>query len=202
MVNIIGISGSLRKASYNTALLREAAEISRGEIQIAGIDDIPLYNGDVEARGIPQSVSSLQEKFQRADGILIASPEYNHGVPGVLKNVIDWLTRPPEKIREVFGGKPLAMMGATPGSFGTLNAQTGWLTTWRTLHVLTWNEKMPFMVSKAQTVFDAEGRITDAKIRQNLKEYIEGFIAFVYGQAALSRSQEVEKLRDRALNRV
>src|SRR5688572_8671221 len=130
MVNIIGISGSLRKASYNTALLKAAAEISKGEIQIAGIDDIPLYNGDVEAKGIPQPVITLQEKFQRAEGILIVSPEYNHGVPGVLKNTIDWLTRPADKIPQVFGGKPLAMMGATPGGFGTMNAQTGWLTTW------------------------------------------------------------------------
>lgn len=198
MVNIIGISGSLRKASYNTALLKAAAEISKGEIQIAGIDDIPLYNGDVEAKGIPQPVIALQEKFQRADGILIVSPEYNHGVPGVLKNTIDWLTRPADKIPQVFGGKPLAMMGATPGGFGTMNAQTGWLSTWRTLHVHLWNDKSPFMVSRANTVFDATGRITDAKIQQNLKEYVEGFIVFVYGQTALSRSQEADKLRSRA----
>lgn len=198
MVNIIGISGSLRKASYNTALLKAAAELSAGEIQAAGIDDIPLYNGDVEAMGIPQSVISLQEKFQRADGILIVSPEYNHGVPGVLKNAIDWLTRPGDRIPQIFGGKPLAMMGATPGGFGTMNAQTAWLTTWRTLHVQLWNDKSPFMVSRANTVFDAEGRITDAKIRQNLKEYVAGFIGFVYAQTALNRSEEVQSLRSKA----
>lgn len=197
MVNIIGISGSLRKASYNTALLRAAAEISKGEIQIAGIEDIPLYNGDIETKGIPPSVISLQEKFQRADGILIVSPEYNHGMPGVLKNAIDWLTRPPEKIPEVFGGKPLAMMGATPGGFGTLNAQANWLPIWRTLHVHLWNDKFPLLVSRAGAVFDDEGRITDAKIRDSLKAYVEGFIAFVYAQTALSRSEEVQRLRKR-----
>jgi chromate reductase, NAD(P)H dehydrogenase (quinone) len=197
MVNIIGISGSLRKASYNTALLRAAAEISKGEIQIAGIEEIPLYNGDVEAVGIPQAVISLQEKFRRADGILIASPEYNHGMPGVLKNVIDWLTRPSDKIPEVFGGKPLAMMGATPGGFGTLNAQTNWLPTWRTLHVHLWNDQSPLKVSRANTVFDAERRISDAKTLESLKAYVEGFIAFVYAQTALSRSEEVRKLRSR-----
>jgi chromate reductase, NAD(P)H dehydrogenase (quinone) len=195
MVNIIGISGSLRKASYNTALLKAAVEIAKGEIQIMSIDDIPLYNGDVEAMGIPQSVIALQDKFERADGILIVSPEYNHGVPGVLKNVIDWLSRPGEKIAKVFTGKPLAMMGATPGGFGTMNAQTCWLPTWRTLHVHLWNDKSPFMVSKANTVFDSEGRITDAKVRDNLKDYVEGFIGFVYAQRALDSSEEVKKLR-------
>jgi chromate reductase, NAD(P)H dehydrogenase (quinone) len=198
MVNIIGISGSLRKASYNTALLNAAAEIGKGEIQMASIDDIPLYNGDVEARGIPQSVVALQDKFERADGILIASPEYNNGVPGVLKNVIDWLSRPNEKIAKVFAGKPLAMMGATPGGFGTLNAQTCWLPTWRTLHVHLWNDKSAFMVSRANTVFDAAGRIIDAKTLENLQGYIEGFIGFVYAQQALNSSQEIQRLRNKA----
>jgi chromate reductase len=197
VVNIIGISGSLRKGSYNTALLKEAVEIGKAEIQIAGIDDIPLYNGDIEARGIPQSVSALQEKFRRADGILIASPEYNNGVPGVLKNVIDWLSRPATIIPEVFGGKPLAMMGASLSGFGTILSQTAWLQTWRLLHVNLWNEKMPLMISRANTVLDAEGRITDAKMRQNLKEYIEAFIAFVYAQTALNRSEEVQRLRSK-----
>lgn len=198
MVNIIGISGSLRKASYNTALLQAAAEIGKGEIQIASIDAIPLYNGDIEAKGIPQSVIELQDKFQRADGILIASPEYNHGMPGVLKNVIDWMTRPPEKIPQLFGGKPLAMMGATPGGFGTMNAQTGWLPIWRTLHVHLWNDKSPLMISRANTVFGEAGTINDVKIRENLKGYVEGFIRFVYAQTALNRTEEVQRLRSRA----
>ncbi|HEX5056233.1 MAG TPA: NADPH-dependent FMN reductase [Gammaproteobacteria bacterium] len=197
MINIIGISGSLRKGSYNTALLKEAAEIGKGEIQIASIDEIPLYNGDVEAKSIPQSVLELQQKFKRADGILIASPEYNNGVPGVLKNTIDWLSRPATIIPEIFGGKPLAMMGASLSGFGTILSQTAWLQTWRLLHVNLWNEKMPFMVSRANTALDAEGRITDAKIRQNLQEYIEGFIAFVYAQTALNRSEEVQRLRSK-----
>ncbi|HEY3487466.1 MAG TPA: NADPH-dependent FMN reductase, partial [Gammaproteobacteria bacterium] len=97
MINIIGISGSLRKASYNTALLKAAAELAKGEIQIASIEEIPLYNGDIEEKGMPPAVTALQNKLEQADGILIVSPEYNHGVPGVLKNAIDWLSRPSEK---------------------------------------------------------------------------------------------------------
>jgi chromate reductase len=184
MVKIIGISGSLRKASYNSALLRAAvAAIKPGVIEIESIADIPLYNGDIEQeRGLPKAVIELQNKIEKADGLLIVSPEYNHGIPGVLKNAIDWLSRPPEKAERVFAGKPLAMLGATPGGFGTLNAQTVWLPTWRTLRVHVWNDKLPFMVPRAQTVFNESGELTDAKTRENLKSYIEGFVGFVAAQ--------------------
>jgi chromate reductase len=184
MVNIIGISGSLRKASYNTALLKAAAEFAKGEIEIASIADIPLYNGDIEDKGMPAAVTALQDQLEHADGILIVSPEYNHGVPGVLKNAIDWLSRG-EKAPRVFANKPLAAMGATPGGFGTLNAQTAWLTTWRTLRVRVWNESVPLMVPRANTVFDANGLISDDKLRENLKKHIEGFIGFVKAQQSL-----------------
>jgi chromate reductase len=190
MVNIIGISGSLRKASFNTVLLKAAAEIAKGEIEVASIEGIPLYNGDIEAQGMPPAVIALQDKFEKADGILIVSPEYNHGVPGVLKNAIDWLSRPSEKATKVFAGKPLAAMGATPGGFGTLNAQTGWLTTWRTLRVRVWNDSMPLMVPRANTVFDADGRIIDDKLRENLKKHIEGFIGFVNAQKSLNSGKK------------
>jgi chromate reductase len=102
-----------------------------------------------------------------------------------LKNAIDWLSRG-EKASRVFANKPLAAMGATPGGFGTLNAQTAWLTTWRTLKVRVWNESVPLMVPKANTVFDADGRITDEKLRENLKKHIEGFIGFVKTQKSLT----------------
>lgn len=178
-MKIIGISGSLRQASYNTALLKAAASLNNA-IEIASIADFPLYNADLEKeRGVPEAVVALQEKFEYADGILIVSPEYNQGMPGVLKNAIDWLSRPDTRIATVFAGKPLAMMGATPGGFGTLNAQNGWLPIWRALHVRLWNEKMPFMVPRAHTAFDGEGRIIDDKISENLSRFIEGFIEFV-----------------------
>jgi chromate reductase, NAD(P)H dehydrogenase (quinone) len=189
MANIIGISGSLRKASYNTALLKAAAEIAKGEIEIASIAEIPLYNGDIEDKGIPAAVTALQDKLEQADGILIVSPEYNHGVPGVLKNAIDWLSRG-DKAPRVFANKPLTVMGATPGGFGTLNAQTAWLTTWRTLRVRVWNESLPLMVPRANTVFDAEGRISDDKLRENLKKHIEGFIDFVKAQKSLGQGKK------------
>jgi NAD(P)H-dependent FMN reductase len=190
MVKIIGISGSLRKASYNTALLKAAAEIARGEIEIASIAEIPLYNGDIEDKGMPAVVTALQDRLEKADGILIVSPEYNHGVPGVLKNAIDWLSRPSAKVAKVFANKPLAAMGATPGGFGTLNAQTAWLTTWRTLKVRVWNESVPLMVPKANTVFDANGGISDDKLRENLRKHIEGFIGFVKAQKSLAAGKK------------
>jgi chromate reductase len=194
MVKIIAISGSLRTASYNSALLRAAVDsIKAGVIEIASIADIPLYNGDLEKQGMPKAVTELQTKFENANGILLASPEYNHGIPGVLKNTIDWLSRPPEKIGRVFAGKPLAMLGATPGGFGTLNAQTNWLPIWRTLHVHLWNEQGPFMISRAQTVFDANGKITDEKVQENLKNYIEGFVGFVAVQKEVRLKYEGNK---------
>jgi NAD(P)H-dependent FMN reductase len=178
-MKIIGISGSLRKASYNTALLKAAAEISSA-IEIGSIADFPLYNADLEKQhGVPQAVLVLQEKFEQADGILIVSPEYNQGIPGVLKNAIDWLSRPDDRIATVFAGKPLAMMGATPGGFGTLNAQNAWLLVWRALRVRLWNEKMPFMVPRAHTVFDENGQLSDDKTLEKLKAHIEGFVDFV-----------------------
>ncbi|HKE93026.1 MAG TPA: NADPH-dependent FMN reductase, partial [Povalibacter sp.] len=96
MTTLIGISGSLRRQSFNTALLRAAVAFMPGgtALEIAQIGDIPLYNGDVEAEGIPASVTSLKSRIAAANGLLLATPEYNNSVPGVLKNTIDWLTRP------------------------------------------------------------------------------------------------------------
>src|SRR5262249_39693105 len=122
MAKIIGVSGSLRRGSYNTALLRAAVEgiPSGSELKIESIDGIPLYNGDVEAAdGVPVRVSDLKNAIAAADGLLIATPEYNNSIPGVLKNAIDWLSRPPADIKRVFGGKPVAVIGASPGGFGT-----------------------------------------------------------------------------------
>ncbi len=121
-MKICGVSGSLRKASYNTALLKAVAEIAAPdiEIEIADISDIPLYNGDVEAEGIPASVEAFAADILGADALLIVTPEYNAGIPGVLKNALDWASR----VRpNVFDGKPTAMMGTSPGKLGTVRAQ-------------------------------------------------------------------------------
>jgi len=118
-LRVLAISGSLREKSYNTALLREAVRLAPAgmAIEIASIREIPLYDADVEARGMPQAVTALSAKVKDADALLIATPEYNFSFPGVLKNVIDWLSRPP--LDAVFVRKPLAIMGRRrPARFG------------------------------------------------------------------------------------
>jgi chromate reductase, NAD(P)H dehydrogenase (quinone) len=118
MATLIGISGSLRKGSYNTMLLNAAsAMMPEGDELIRwNINGIPLYDGDLEAmEGIPTAVTELKDAITTADGLLIATPEYNNSMPGVLKNVIDWLSRPPADIDRVFGEKPVAVIGASLG---------------------------------------------------------------------------------------
>lgn len=181
MTRLIGISGSLREKSYNTALLRAAATLmpSGAELVIGDIKGIPLYDGDLEtASGVPRAAAELKDAIAAADGLLIASPEYNNSIPGVLKNAIDWLTRPPEDIKRVFSGKPVAVMGASPGGFGTILAQNAWLPVLRTLGTQAWfGERL--MVSRAQTVFDSNGAIVDPAQLEQLRKFIEGFVRFV-----------------------
>src|SRR5215211_3945324 len=141
MTTIVGLSGSLRRSSFNSSLLRVAAELAPVDtrVEIASIRDIPLYDGDVEAEsGIPAPVGQLKDRIAGADGLLLVTPEYNNSIPGVFKNAIDWLTRPPADIARVFGGRPVAVMGATPGPGGTILAQAAWLPVLRTLGTLPW----------------------------------------------------------------
>jgi NAD(P)H-dependent FMN reductase len=136
MTKIVGIAGSLRAASFNAALLRTAAGLmpSGASLEIASIKGIPLYDGDVEANeGIPQVVAALKEQIAAADGLLLVTPEYNNAMPGVFKNAIDWLSRPPSDIPRIFGNRPTAVIGASPGGFGTILAQNAWLPVLRTL---------------------------------------------------------------------
>lgn len=184
MVTLIGISGSLRKGSYNTALLRSAAQLMPAgtRLQIESIRDIGLYDGDVEAeQGIPAPVAALKEAIASADGLVLATPEYNNSIPGVLKNTIDWLSRPPADIARVFGGRPVALMGATPGMFGTTLAQNAWLAVLRTLGAQLWTGGR-MLVPSAQGLFGQDGTLTDEKQRERLKAYMEGFVGFVQAQ--------------------
>ena len=185
MAHLVGFSGSLRKGSYNSALLRAAAAMvpSGSRMDIASIADVPLYNGDDEtASGIPTQVARLKDAIAAADGLLIATPEYNNSIPGVAKNAIDWLSRPPPDIPRVFGGKPVAIIGASPGGFGTILSQNAWLPVLRTLGACLWTEGR-LMVSRAGQVFDASGAIVDAKIEESLRRYVEGFVASIERQA-------------------
>lgn len=181
MTRIIGISGSLRKHSFNTALLRTAAGMMpQGcELDIRSIAGIPLYNGDDETEhGLPAAVVELKQAIAASDGLLISTPEYNNAMPGVLKNAIDWLSRPPEDVSRVFGGRPLALMGATPGGFGTVLAQAAWLPVFRTLGTRFWSSGK-LMVPGASRVFDAQGELADEQLRERLAAFVKGFVAFV-----------------------
>ncbi|WP_134496702.1 NADPH-dependent FMN reductase [Microvirga pakistanensis] len=181
MTKLIGLSGSLRQASYNSALLRNAAGLMPDgvELVVETIRGIPLYDGDVEANeGIPERVSALKDAIAAADGLVLVTPEYNNSIPGVFKNAIDWLTRPPDDIKRVFGGKPVALMGASPGGFGTVLSQNAWLPVLRTVGAELWSGGR-MAVPRARAVFNQDGTIADQKIEEQLRGYLEGFVAFV-----------------------
>jgi len=181
MARIIGIAGSLRRTSLNAALLRAAAELAPPgtEVEIASLAGIPLYDGDLEnERGIPDAVTALKNRIAAAEGLLIVTPEYNGSMPGVLKNALDWLSRPPKDIARVFGDKPVAIIGATPGGSGTRLAQAAWLPVLRTLGTRAWFGKQLYVAGAAQA-FDADGRLVDEKIKKLLTELMSGFATFV-----------------------
>ena len=181
MAKILGISGSLRRASFNAALLGAAAEVvpSGTTIEIASIRDIPLYDADLEAeQGVIAPVQALKQRIVDCDALLIATPEYNNSIPGVLKNAIDWLSRPSTDIKRVFGGRPVAIFGASPGRGGTILSQTAWLPVLRTLGTLPWFGGR-LQIADASHVFDAEGRIVDERIQAELTRFVAGFAEFV-----------------------
>lgn len=181
MTVIVGISGSLRQGSFNTALLRAAKSMMPAAclLDVQSIRAFPLYNGDDEdAHGIPDAVTALKASIAAADGLLIATPEYNNSIPGVLKNAIDWLSRPAVDIPRVFGSKPVAILGASTGGFGTVLSQTAWLPVLRTLGVDPWTGGR-MMVSRANTLFDAPGSLTDSASQNALRVFVEGFAAYV-----------------------
>jgi NAD(P)H-dependent FMN reductase len=181
MAKLSGLSGSLRKGSFNTALLRAAASLmpAGSDLSVRTLHGIPLYDGDAEAaQGIPQPIAELKDAIAAADGLLLATPEYNNSIPGVFKNAIDWLSRPPADIPRVFGGKPVAVIGASPGGFGTVLAQAAWLPVLRTLGTSPWfGAKL--LVSKAASVFDASGAMTDDKVKEQLRQFVAGFADFI-----------------------
>lgn len=179
-LTIVGIAGSARTGSYNAALLRAAAELAPPgcAVEIASIRDIPLYDGDLEAdQGVPHVVALLKDRIAAADGVLLATPEYNNSLPGVLKNAVDWLTRPPRDIPRVWGGRVVGVIGATPGAGGTRLAQAAWLPVLRTLGTCPFFGKSVYLASAA-SAFDASGGLVDEKLRGVVTGYMAAFADF------------------------
>ena len=179
MARIAGIAGSLRRQSYNRGLLRAAMEVAPAgtTVEAVPIDDIPLYNADLErAQGIPAAVERLKEAIATSDGLLLVTPEYNNGIPGVFKNAIDWATRPASDIPRIFQGRPVAVIGASPGGFGTILAQNGWLPVLRTLRTRPWVEGR-LLVSRAGSAFDEEGNLIHDEVREQLRDFVAAFAA-------------------------
>ncbi len=184
MTTIIGISGSLRKGSYNAGLLRAAAELAPEgcEVGISPIRGIPLYDGDVEqAEGIPRLVADIKDRIASADGLLLVTPEYNNSIPGVFKNAIDWLSRPPQDQPRVFGNKPVGLMGASPGRFGTINSQTAWLAVLRVLNMRVWFGKQLY-INGAMDFFDESGNLIDEKMKKRVGSFMAAFAEHVASQ--------------------
>jgi NAD(P)H-dependent FMN reductase len=149
------------------------------QLEIGSIAGIPLYDGDLEAsQGIPSAVQALKKKIEQADGLLLVTPEYNNSIPGVFKNAIDWLSRPPADIAKVFGERPVGVIGASPGGFGTILAQNAWLPVLRTLGTRMWFGGR-LQVSRAGNVFNAAGELTDEAARTQLRKYLGGFVDFI-----------------------
>ena len=178
MTTIVGLSGSLRKGSFNTSLLRAATRLTPEGVTLTAetLHGIPLYDADEEsANGVPARVEELKNAIAAADGLLLVTPEYNNSIPGVFKNTIDWLSRPPADIGRVFGAKPVAVIGASPGGFGTILSQDAWLPVLRTLGTKPWFGAKLY-VSRAGSVFDEAGNMTDESIKDMLGKFLAGFV--------------------------
>lgn len=175
-LRVLGFAGSLRRDSLNRRLLRAAVEMapSRMKIDIFDLRDIPLYNFDVEEAGDPGPVAAFKDAIRSADALLIVTPEYQHGVPGVLKNALDWASRPPGK--SPLQGKPVAIMGASPGFTGTARAQSQLRESFgfsEACAVL----RPEVLVGRAHEKFDGEGRLTDTKTAELVGQLLDQLIA-------------------------
>lgn len=174
-MNILGFAGSLRKESFNKKLLKNAAEIIKSKnhsLEIFDLSEIPIYNQDVEDKGFPDEVVNFRKKIKEADCLLIASPEYNNSVSGVLKNAIDWGSRPE---KQPFNGKTAAIMGASTGGFGTVRGQLHLREILLPLNVLVL-PKPQLHVRNAEEVFDSEGNFKEDKNKKKLENLIDALI--------------------------
>jgi len=178
-IHVLGIAGSLRAGSLNRALIRTAVELAPAGMEIRaheGLGDIPPFNSDVEAQGDPAPVAAFKAAIREADALLIATPEYNYGIPGVLKNAIDWASRPPGKC--VLNRKPAALMGASMGAHGTARAQLAL----RQSFVFTETYTMlrpELYLGRAHEKVDDKGRLTDEPTRQQIRKLLDAFVEWI-----------------------
>lgn len=171
-IRVLGVAGSLRQGSLNRALLHAAAKLAPAGMKVEPFDlvDVPLYNGDVEAAGDPPGVAAFKDAIRAADAVLFVTPEYNHGVPGVMKNAVDWASRPARDA--ALNGKPVGIIGASPGQTGTARGQSQL----RQAFEFTNSFCMPqpeILVFRALEKFDDSGELTDAKTAEYLGKYLE-----------------------------
>jgi chromate reductase len=178
-MRIAGIAGSLREGSLNKGLLRAAVELAPAGMEIivyTRLDDIPPYNDDVFTKGDPEPVADLKTFIGGSDALLISTPEYNYGVPGVLKNAIDWASRPAGK--SPLNRKPAAIMGCSPGLGGTIRAQHAL----RQSFVFTDTYVMlqpEIKIPSAAPLFDAASKLTDENTRQHIKKFLDAFAIWI-----------------------
>jgi chromate reductase len=177
-IRVLGFAGSLRAASYNRSLLRAAAELAPEGMAVESFDIsvVPLYDGDLEAEGDPDGVKAFKAAIAAADGVLIVTPEYNHGVPGVTKNAVDWASRPPRGA--ALDRKPVGIIGASPGQTGTARGQSQL----RQAFEFTNSYCMPqpeLLVFRAHEKFDETGRLTDPATAKYLAAYMAAFADWV-----------------------
>jgi chromate reductase, NAD(P)H dehydrogenase (quinone) len=175
-MQILAISGSLRRDSYNTALLREAAELAPAGVELElykGLELLPPYNEDVDGDRPPAEGARLREAIAAADGLLIATPEYNGSVPGQLKNAVDWASRPARA--GAIWGKPVAVVGATTGSYGAVWAQADLRRSLGIAGARVLEVELP--VAKAHQRFDDHGRLEDEQLRERLAEIVRELAA-------------------------
>ncbi|MDX1591891.1 MAG: NADPH-dependent FMN reductase [Balneolaceae bacterium] len=177
-MNILAFAGSLRKDSYNKSLLRAARDLAPAgmTIKIFDLEGIPLYNADVEKNGDPERVAEFKKAIRDADGILIASPEYNHGMTGITKNALDWASRPPKDMP--INAKPVGILGASPGITGTARSQDQLRQSLKSVGAYCMASP-EFLLFRAHEKFSSEGELTDEKTREFLEKYLGSFADWV-----------------------
>jgi chromate reductase, NAD(P)H dehydrogenase (quinone) len=193
-MTILGISGSLRKGSFNTMALKAARELAPkgAKMELFDLSGIPLYNQD-EEKNLPSRVAEFKSRIRAADAILFVTPEYNYSIPGVLKNAIDWASRPYGD--NAWDGKPVAVMGASPSVLGTARAQYHLRQCFVFLNMYALNTP-EVMISKAQERFDAQGTLTDQETQRRISELLDRLVQWtmqIRTKASLEQTAAAQK---------